>query len=102
MKSVIVFGLLRGQARIVNTRFGKDLDLSFIPISERKGGDSLRKVRTNSASKDSTLIVMSDFVSHAHERHLKKASSRYIRISGGITRLCDKLQHLVEENLNGS
>ena len=87
--SVLIVGLRGGQMEEVRRDFGSLLDLRFFRSEENK--DRLRSM----CEQAEVSVGMTDFINHSHDDILYSRSRRYIRSSGGITRLKAVLQDVV-------
>lgn len=88
IRSVLVVGLRGGQMEEIRRECGKRLDLRFVGADESK--DRLKSM----AEQADCAVAMTDFISHSHEDILTKRARKYVRSSGGLTRLKELLHGL--------
>ena len=90
LAKIVVIGLKATQANEIETEFGKTLDLKFFSSDQVKNS-SIGSIPPNC---DRTY-VMTRFVSHNVEEHLKKAGQRATRIMGSTSSLKTELRTLI-------
>lgn len=86
--NVTVVGLKPGQAHMIKTEF-KFIKLRFI-TSDAGAGKQLKAL----AKTNDFVVQMVDFIRHSAGESVKSVSGNWIYISGGMTKLRDKLEEL--------
>jgi hypothetical protein len=86
--NVTVVGLKPGQAHMIKSEF-KFIKLHFI-TSDAGAGKQLKSL----AKTNDYVVQMVDFIRHSVGDSLKSVSANWICISGGMTKLRDKLEEL--------
>jgi len=87
-------GLKPGQAHMIKNEF-KFIKLRFI-TSDAGAGKQLKSL----AKTNDYVVQMVDFIRHAVGESVKSVSGNWIYISGGMTKLRDKLQELNSNHKN--
>ena len=86
--NITVVGLKPGQAHMIKSEF-KFIKLRFI-TSEAGAGKQLKSL----AKTNDYVVQMVDFIRHAVGESVKSVNGNWIYISGGMTKLRDKLEEL--------
>lgn len=86
--NITVVGLKPGQAHMIKSEF-KFIKLRFI-TSDAGAGKQLKSL----AKTNDYVVQMTDFIRHAVGESVKSVSGNWIYISGGMTKLRDKLEEL--------
>jgi hypothetical protein len=86
--SITVVGLLPGQAHMIKNEF-KFIKLHFVTSDAGHG-----KKLTSLAKTNDYVVQMVDFIRHAVGESVKSVSGNWIYISGGMTKLREKLAEL--------
>lgn len=89
LKRIFIGGLLPEQAGMLKQEFKDVADLRFANVEE---GSNLWK--SNAATAEHTILMV-NFISHKHQDWVESAGAVPILISGGLTKLRDKVMELV-------
>lgn len=92
--NVTVVGLKPGQAHMIKSEF-KFIKLRFI-TSDAGAGKQLKSL----AKTSDYVVQMVDFIRHAVGESVKSVSGNWVYISGGMTKLRDKLEELNNSHKN--
>lgn len=92
--SITVVGLKPGQAHMIKNEF-KFINLHFIS-SDAGAGKQLKSL----AKTNDYVVQMVDFIRHTVGNSIKSVSGNWICISGGMTKLREKLEELNHANTN--
>ena len=92
--NVTVVGLKPGQAHMIKSEF-KFIKLRFI-TSDAGAGKQLKSL----AKTNDYVVQMVDFIRHSVGESVKSVSGNWIYISGGMTKLRDKLEELNNTHKN--
>jgi len=94
LKKILVVGLINSQIREIEKEFQDTLDIRFWRTDEHTN-----MLKSKAGQADYTILV-ADFVSHSHQEILNTLGVKFIRHSGGMTKLKDLLTGIyVNESL---
>lgn len=91
--TVTIFGLLDAQAAMIDSEFGRDLNLRFVRSSDAASQRARGLIRTSDY-----VVTMAGFISHSTEDLIRSMGARLVRVSGGMTSLRNELTRLYVES----
>ena len=92
--TVVVAGLLPGQAELINREFESRLRLKFYTSEHAATGGFGASIHAVDY-----VVLMVDFVKHKVEDATKQSGARMIRVAGGMTRLRATLREIADDAL---
>lgn len=90
--TVTIFGLLDAQAAMIDSEFGRDLNLRYVRASDAASQRARGLIRTSDY-----VVTMTGFISHSTEDLIRSMGAKLIRVSGGMTSLRNELTRLYVE-----
>lgn len=91
--TVTIFGLLDAQAAMIDSEFGRDLNLRYVRSSDAASQRARGLIRTSDY-----VVTMAGFISHSTEDLIRSMGAKLVRVSGGMTSLRNELTRLYVES----
>lgn len=88
LKKILIAGLINPQIREIEREFHDTLDIRFWRTDENP---NVLKSKAGQADK---VILVTDFISHSHQGIIQNMNIKFIRHSGGMTKLKDLLTEI--------